>query len=71
MGSGASKYFIVKELNGIQLIKSNIPRKSPTNKAIETLTYHVSFSLSDRNKYPMSTNYKMILVLMIKRNVIS
>jgi len=70
MGTGASKYFLLSDVNGIKFIKSNIPKRSPTNKAVEMLTYHVSFSLTDKNKYPMATTYNLILVLMIKRNVI-
>jgi hypothetical protein len=71
MGSGASKYFILSDISGIKLIKSNIPRRSPSNKALETLTFRVSFALTDKNKYPMSTRYNLILVLAIKRDVIA
>ena len=70
MGSGASKYFLLTDLKGIKLIKTNIPKISPTNKALETLTFPVSFQLIDKNKYPMSTTYNLVLVLAIKRDVI-
>ena len=43
MGSEALQYFLLNDLNGIKLIKTNIPKISPTNKALETLKFPVSF----------------------------
>lgn len=49
-------YFFI-DIEGIRLLQKNIPKVTQTNKALDTLKFPVSFSLTDKNKYPMSTNY--------------
>jgi hypothetical protein len=66
---GGSKYFLLTNLTGITLIKSDIPKISPRNEALEVHKFLVSFSLMDNNKYSMSTCYRMDIILLIKREV--
>ncbi len=60
---------MLTNLTGIYFIQNNIPKNSPTNNSVETLTFRVTFSLADNNKYSMSTNYGLVIVVVIKRNV--